>query len=168
VASDDEIIERIKKSLKELAYEGIIKASDGGSKMGAFILASCFIDYLAGFYYGGESTPSHYKGFVKKFLPMYNRNSLYHDLRCKIVHNYSEGGSYHFIDNTPDVHMATAKDGRIVVNLENFICDIKDVMERYFKLLENDVPLRNKAIIRYQNLGILTVNLVEIGLPTTR
>ena len=70
MASDDEIIERIKKSLKELAYEGIIKASDGGSKMGAFILASCFIDYLAGFYYGGESTPSHYKGFVKKFLPM--------------------------------------------------------------------------------------------------
>jgi hypothetical protein len=52
---DEEIIKRIKNSLSQLAFADVKKASDGGAKMGAFILASCFIDYLAGFYYGHKA-----------------------------------------------------------------------------------------------------------------
>ena len=36
--------------------------------MGAFILGSCFIEYLAGFRYGKETTHDDYKNFIKEFL----------------------------------------------------------------------------------------------------
>jgi len=36
-----------------MALDDVKNACKGGSKMGAFILASCFIDYMAGFMKGG-------------------------------------------------------------------------------------------------------------------
>lgn len=41
-----------------MAFLDIKKASNGKSKMGAFILSSCFIEYLAGFCYGKETSVS--------------------------------------------------------------------------------------------------------------
>lgn len=164
---ENTVIETIKKSLKDMAFGDIERASKGDAKMGAFILASCFIDYLSCYYYGGDSSPSHYKGFVKKYLPMYNGNSLYHDLRSKLVHNYTEGGSYYFIDNVPDIHMKKLTNGRTMLNLENFMLDIKNAMNKYFDLLDKDRTVRMKAINRYINARILSIVPLSELLPPT-
>ena len=50
------IISHIENALYNMAFLDIKKASIGNSKIGAFILASCFIDYMAGFVCGHQTT----------------------------------------------------------------------------------------------------------------
>lgn len=48
----------------------------------------------------------------KKYLgAKYDEARLYNDLRCKLVHNSSEGGSYVFTDDKSLLHMRKSKDG---------------------------------------------------------
>ena len=100
----EEIINHIKTTLEEMAFNGIKQASAGGSKMGAFILGSCFIDCLAGFVYGRQANGHDYKKFVRDYLKSYDPVKLYKDLRCALVHNYTEGGSYVFVAARPTLH----------------------------------------------------------------
>jgi hypothetical protein len=58
-------LNHIKFALFDMAFLDIKRASAGESKMGAFILASCFIEYMAGFIAGRETTNKDYKQFVK-------------------------------------------------------------------------------------------------------
>ena len=61
----------------------------------AFILLTCFIDYLGTLYAGADSTPQTFMDFVIEFMPLshngktYNAKDLYDALRSKLVHNYS-------------------------------------------------------------------------------
>jgi hypothetical protein len=145
-------------SIHDMAFLDIKRASDGKSKMGAFILASCFIDYLAGFRYGKNTKGLDYVRFAKIYLNgKYDASKLYQDLRCKLVHNYSEGGSYAFTDNHPELHNTKTSDGRIMINLENFISDIENVMNTYFNELKTDDEIFRLAQARYDKLGILTI-----------
>lgn len=146
-------------SLHNMAFLDIKRASDGKSKMGAFILSSCFIEYLAGFRYGKETTRDDYKLFISKYFKgKYNPDKLYTDLRCKLVHNYSEGGSYTFIDNRPELHKKETGDGKIILNLENFISDIEIVLKEYFEELKTDDSIFQLAIKRFLLLNILGIN----------
>ena len=95
------------------------------------------------------------------YLEGYDSETIYHDLRCGIVHNYSEGGSYIFMDSLPDLHFykSIGGIGKICLNLENFISDIETATEKYFsELVESDdlLALAQKrmtetSILRIQN-----------------
>lgn len=149
------------KSLHDMAFLDIKRAFDGKSKMGAFILAGCFIEYLAGFRYGKETTGQDYKNFVKNYMDYYDPESLYKDLRCKLVHNYSEGGSYTFIDGRMDLHFKKTQDNKKILNLENFILDIEAALNTYFiELDEEDSkgPLFKLAVNRLFKINILGIN----------
>lgn len=145
-------------SLYDMAFLDIKRASDGKSKMGAFILTSCFIEYLAGFRYGKETTGNDYKKFVRQYLTFYSAENLYKDLRCKLVHNYSEGGSYTFTDNRKDLHFKKTADNKIVLNLENFIADVEAALNTYFIELKEDQNLFTLAVDRLFKTNILGVN----------
>jgi len=145
-------------SLHDMAFQDIKRASGGNAKMGAFILASCYIDYLSGFRYGKNTKGLDYVRFVREYLTdKYDASKLYQDLRCKLVHNYSEGGSYAFTDNHPERHNVKIPDGRIMLNLENFIDDIESVLNQYFEELRTDDEKFKLAQNRYNKLGILTI-----------
>ena len=140
-----------------MAFLDIKKASAGGSKMGAFILASCFIDYMTGFVCGHETKGSDYKSFVTNYLPsVYDPSKLYKDLRCKLVHNYSEGGSYWFTDKKPHLHGQT-ESGRTIINLENFIDDLEDALRKLLEEIQRDPSIQKKAIDRYNAIGLLCI-----------
>lgn len=155
-------VELLWNSLHDMAFKDIIRASEGNSKMGAFILSSCFIEYLAGFRYGKETTSNDYKNFIKSYLPMYDGEKLYKDLRCKLVHNYSEGGSYMFTDNRPTFHFKKLTDGKLLLNLENFINDIENAMDFYFSELRTESKLFQLAYKRYLKLGLIGIKKVTI------
>ncbi len=122
---DKVIIDHIKHALYDVAFLDIKRASSGNSKTGAFILASCFIDYMAGFICGQKTTPTDYKNFVRCYLPaIYEPTKLYADLRCKLVHNYSEGGTYWLKHGQPQLH-GQVVGSRTVINLENFLDDLE-------------------------------------------
>ena len=149
------------RSLHDMAFLDIKRASDGKSKMGAFILASCFIEYLAGFRYGKETTGHDYKNFVRNYMDYYSPDKLYKDLRCKLVHNYSEGGSYTFVDDRRDLHFKKTQDKKQILNLENFISDIEAALHTYFIEFdeeEKNGPLFKLAVDRLFKIGILGIN----------
>lgn len=160
------LIIQMKESLYNMAYNDIVNAMESKIlPMGTFILASCLIDYIAGFRYGLEfdkkgniiNNSRNYKEFVKKYLTgKYEPENLYSDMRCKLVHNYSEGGSYRFIHNKPELHNKI-KFGKKYINLENFISDIKIAMDQYFIDLEDKESLQNIAQKRMEELSILSI-----------
>jgi hypothetical protein len=160
--STDARIKLIKHSLKEMAFEDIRRASAGGAKMGAFILASCFIDYLAGFYAGHKANADEYRAFITDFLSGYDPDKLYRDFRCGVVHNYTEGGSYVFTDGEKaGKHLTPLKDGRVLLNLEHFVDDIEKAMQKYFNRLDVDTDVVKKALKRLGRGGILSVGPVQ-------
>lgn len=95
------VIDKVEKSLKELALSDVDKCFKGGAKVGAFILLGCLIDAATGFWKGQDTTRTDYKDFVRQYLPKCDPESLYADLRCKLVHSYSEGGSYELMLKSP-------------------------------------------------------------------
>jgi hypothetical protein len=158
LADRQKFIDSLWHSLHDMAFLDIKRASEGKSKMGAFILASCIIDYLAGFRYGKHTKGLDYVRFAKYYLnDDYDASKLYQDLRCKLVHNYSEGGSYAFTDNHPELHKVKISDGRIMLNLEDFVSDVENAMNKYFDELRSDDELFKLAQTRYDKLGILTI-----------
>lgn len=164
-------IKLIIDSLTKNALGDIKRASDGGSKMGAFILCSCLIDAVAGFIKGADTKEKDYEAFVKIYLPSYNPTKLYKDLRCKLVHSYSEGGSYLFVDNRPDLHLKV-NDSKIIINLENFISDIESALAKFNDALldHSKTDLRNTAISRLDRNGIIKVSTLPVffgGPPVT-
>lgn len=151
------IIDHIKKALYNGAFLDIKKASSGKSNIGAFILASCFIDYMAGFVCGRETNRNDYIDFVSHYLPsIYNPSKLYEDLRCKLVHNYSVGGFYWLKDNKPQLHGQT-ESGRTIINLENFINDLEDAFNKLMGEIQSNPLKKQKAIKRYNSIGLLCV-----------
>ena len=149
------VVTKVKYSLENWDFEDINLASRGGSKRGAFILGSCFIDHLSCFYFGHSSTSSNYACFVDRFLPMYNGQNMYTDLRCKLVHNYSLGNQYALTHNRSKLHLKKDIDGKILINLKNFITEIKQAKEQYFAELKNDEQLQINFAKWYINGGVL-------------
>lgn len=156
--NDTDKINNVFHSLRCHALEDIKRASDGGSKMGAFILCSCLIDALAGFLKGGDTNNSDYKHFVQDCLSSYNPENLYRDLRCKLVHSYSEGGSYFFTDQNNSWHLQNYN-GKQVINLENFIQDIESALDYIENKIQNsnEVALRQNVIRRYDSNGVIQI-----------
>jgi hypothetical protein len=161
--TDEEKISAIVESLKMNALGDIKKASLGGSKLGAFILSSCLIEAIAGFIKGQDTTGNDYKNFVTNYLPAYDGDKLYKDLRCKLVHSYSEGGSYFFIDAKREHHMQ-AHGSKMIINLENFVFDVENALERFCAQLQNPLEsqLRQKAVRRFDDNGIIRVFVTTI------
>ncbi len=156
--SDPVKIATIIESLKHCALGDIKKASTGGSKVGAFILCSCLIDAMAGFIKGADTGQRDYKDFVRDYLSSYVPENLYQDLRCKLVHSYSEGGSYLFVDAKSHLHLQK-NNGKTIINLENFIDDIENALNEFSRKLQDpsETALRQKAIQRLDNNGIIQV-----------
>ncbi len=148
---NDEIIplfiNRLKFSLVHMAYTDIKKAVSENLIMGSFILCSCYIDYLAYYYSSNDNIGTRYKEFIKKYLGLYDPESLYKDLRCKLVHNYSEGGSYIFTHNAPINHLQlNSKYNKIYINLNNFISDLEHATEHFFNDLQNNDKMILEAV----------------------
>jgi hypothetical protein len=152
---DQAIIRHIKYVLYDMAFLDIKRASIGDSKMWAFILASCFIDYMAGFVCGQETGKKDYENFVCQYLPpIYDPSKLYADLRCRLVHNYSEGGSYWLTYNQPQLH-GQAVNNRTFINLENFVDDLENAFHKFVEHIELDPSAEQRAIDRYNSIGLL-------------
>jgi hypothetical protein len=151
------IIEQIKHSLYS-ALADIKRGFEGGSVIGSFMLGSCFIDAMAGFKYGQDGRlklGKVYREFVGEYLKDYDKVALYYDLRCQLLHNYSEGGSYEFTYRNPEKHLQFHDGKRKFINLENFIRDLELAMVKLFTELDESASTRNNALKRFEKYGLL-------------
>ena len=156
--TNEEKTKTIVESLTNNALGDIKKASLGGSKLGAFILSSCLIEAMAGFISGQDTAGDDYKYFVTHYMPTYDGIKLYKDLRCKLVHSYTEGGSYFFVDAKPELHMKRYG-SKLIINLENFISDVENALKQFCAQLQN--PSRPQVLQnvfkRFDKNGIISV-----------
>ncbi|HAR46555.1 MAG: hypothetical protein A2X56_04165 [Nitrospirae bacterium GWC2_57_13] len=159
----EELVSILDQNLFGWAYKDIERASvHGEAKLAGFVLGACFIDAMAGFYAGIDKDESkhrsgdRFKRFVTEYLPHYDAEKLWADLRCGLVHSYAEGGTYVFTDaNKAGYHFNTTATGHIILNLEDFCADLREAYRR----LRNDILTKNdcyqKAKKRYESMGLM-------------
>src|SRR5688572_16250386 len=135
--TDDDIIFKIVDSFKNLNLKQIreINRTQLEFTIAEFILCSCLIDQISGFRYNTDRTGYRYRKFVKEYLPRYNPDDLYEDLRNKLVHNYSIGIRHNLVSKQQGLHLHEAN-GNIYLNLEDFIADISTALNIYCHELE--------------------------------
>jgi hypothetical protein len=136
------------------------KDSQGGSTpLAAFILVSCAIDFLAGFMCGitsfkpsaGESSRI-YKAFVTKYLPQYDPEDVYINVRCRLAHNYTIGEDVALTNLKPQWHDPKGQNGQKTINFEDFCADFQAGARVYFNDLTID-PNLQAAFLRRFALG---------------
>ncbi|MGD0275411.1 MAG: hypothetical protein ABSB79_05065 [Syntrophales bacterium] len=128
-----------------------------------FILMSCAIDYLAGFWWG-ESTEGGlgrkaYTRFIDRyFIPRkrYNSQGIYDSLRNGLVHMFTIKKSlYELTFHEPENHLTVGKHGYIILNASNFRDDLFAAANRYFNEVEITPELLDKAFERYRRDGFI-------------
>lgn len=157
--TDDQIIDQIIHSFSKYNFRDIeeINKNELDFTIAEFILCSCFIDQISGFRYDTDKVGKRYRLFIKEYLPSYNPDELYEDLRNKLVHNYSVGNFYGLTRKAPQIHLQKLN-GVTHLNLENFINDLKVALTKYISELKSDNDIRRKALSWYASYKIIALH----------
>jgi hypothetical protein len=130
-------------------YEATKGEEDGTTPLAAFILVSCAIDFLAGFFCGIESfspkpgeSSNNYKDFVKEYLPQYEPEDIYKNVRCRLAHNYTIGGEVGLTHESRALHDPKGRKGAKIINFEDFFEDFTKAADKYFADLAFDSSLQ--------------------------
>lgn len=139
----------------DVTYDATRKP-DSGTPLAVFILVSCAIDALAGFYVGRDSFKTrdlgkNYKDFLAAYMPQYSADDLYYGIRCSLAHNYTIDRKIG-LTHGQTLHNIKFKNKKInkIINLDYFLPDFKEAVEKYFLDLESTPNLRNNFERRYQ------------------
>ena len=128
-------------------YEATKNQEEGSTPLAAFILISCAIDFLAGFYCGIESfqprnSSQNYKDFVTRYLPQYDPTDVYNHIRCRLAHNYSLGGDVALTHQNPERHDPNGTRGQRIINY-GFVANFQAAANSYFNELATDATLQH-------------------------
>jgi hypothetical protein len=176
----DSAIEQIEAILSVNGGEGI-------SHYSVFILCSCLIDWLAGYRYEGIPIPKdetknafRYKSFIRDYLSKvdnrYVADDLYHNLRCGLVHQYTEAyknASKFLFTHDPHLkptHLKSASSGkndnRKVLYIYKFFEDIKNAAKEMINEAQNNPDILKHFELRIKEVGILSGNIKIRGTLT--
>ena len=147
-------------------YNATKDAQNGSTPLAAFILVSCAIDFIAGFLAGipdfePGSAGANYKGFVKRYMPGYDPEDVYKNIRCRLAHNYTIGGGIGLIHLNPKVHDPLGSKGNKIINFDDFYSDFRKGAEEYFQDVETNSALQTNFLRRYA-LGFADVEKIVI------
>jgi len=158
--TEDQIIDQIIYSFTNYNLRDIQEMYNSPTEftIAEFILCSCLIDQISGFRYNTDKVGKRYKKFVREYLPNYNPEELYDDLRNKLVHNYSLGRHYNLTSKSAHLHLQTIN-GNTYLTIEYFLADIKSALSTYFNELRNDMLVRQNALNWYKQYNIIGQNM---------
>lgn len=160
--TDNQIIDHIENSLRNHNLSDIKEVSKSNMVIASFILCSCFIEQVSGFRYAvakKQSGKLMFEKFVKDYLQKYdsryNPEKLRTDLRNKLVHNYSIGDSYSLTMRSSNSHFQLDPNGRVKLNLENFLNDLEKAFNLWTSELRNVPEVKQNALKWYTKHNIL-------------
>ena len=149
-------IEEIISSFGQYAFGDIrhnIENKDNSKPIAAFILCSCLIDQLAAYTYnhGTKENAKYYKKFIQEYLPSYKPLSLYKDLRCLLVHNYSIGEYLSISTEDPLPANDTNNISATHITAKGLYNDLVKAFEKFTKELRTNTTTRTNALARYDD-----------------
>jgi hypothetical protein len=128
----------------------------------AFILITCFIDFLGTLYAGTDSKSTTFKDFISDFMRQqhdgvgYNGEDLYSALRNKLVHNYSIWqGKFVLTHGHPEKHLKLHQEQTRILNLETLFEDVEQAANDYFNRVELDPDLQQRLSKRITKVGTI-------------
>lgn len=155
-------IDRQEKIFRDWYLKGIestyaaTQKDNAGSPLMAYILSSCLIDSLAGYYQGRTKA----SGFTKNYLAFIDRyirplssevaDNLW-QIRCNLVHDFTLPGSVSLSHNQSPLHGALTETG-LVINFDNLWDVIKKAFDKYFIEVRQSDELMEKFFIRCKAL----------------
>ena len=160
-----ELVQRMFQAYENLALVDIERALEGNCKLGALILAACFIDYMAKIAgvisgsIGKNKSRDNYIAFVRQYMLSYDAEKLYEDLRCDLVHAYTGLGEYMYVADNSDVHLKMAgSPSKMLVNVEDFISDVKAAFYRFREEVLSD---GNKIQLVFSRIKEKRIGFIE-------
>jgi hypothetical protein len=137
----------------------------------AFILLTCYIDFLGSLLAGKDASPTTFGDFVRRFISpsdkpsRYDPDDLYKSLRSKLVHNHAIWNArYYLTHGRPELHLKPVNTDGTVLNLEDFFQDVEGASRAYFRAVDSDHELQRKLASRLDKVGTLDdVQLVYDG-----
>jgi hypothetical protein len=130
----------------------------GGTPLAAFLLLSCGIDAISGFYAGRTSehgTGAQYKSFVRKYMPTYSPENMYEKLRCALAHNFAVDQGLALTHGQSHLHNVRDLTGETIVkNFENVFFDFQAGIKRYFEDLDSSDDLKLRFMNRFRKFGL--------------
>ena len=149
-------VDEFERYFDERIVHEIATAIEVGLQTAPYILISCAIDFLTTFWAGANSTRARYRDFVNAFFAGYDGESLYRELRCRMVHNHTVGETAIICWDEPDLHGCTSGDGTVVLNLEQFFQDFIEAKNKYFAALRTSPEVLQNQIARFNDMGVLS------------
>jgi len=150
--------EQIIHSLRNYNLGDIKKIAQMDTVIASFTLCSCFVEQVSGFRYAKvkhKTGNEMFKSFVKDYMSQYDPSKLRDDLRNRLVHNYSLGEKYSLTMGSNGYHLKADKNGRLILNLENFINDIEGAFTKWTEELRTNSEVRNNALIWFSKFQII-------------
>ena len=137
--------------------------------LSGFVLMTCAIDYLAGFWWG-KSTKNQveaaYTGFIDRYFPSgrYDSKGLYDSLRNGLVHMFTiKDKKYALTHNHPVLHLSSDQSSnQVILNASDFRDDLLAAKQWYFADVEANPELMDKLIERYQRDGFMSLVTVKV------
>jgi len=148
-------VDEFERYFDEVILSEIRAVIELGLQTALYILISCAIDFLVTFWAGSDSTRTHYQDFVNTFFVAYDGESVYRELRCRMLHNYTVGEHIIVCWDEPDLHGCTTDEGEVVLNREQFFDDFVDAKNRYLAALRREPDLLDNHIARFNEMGVL-------------
>lgn len=156
---DNEIIPVVEGIFNVWILGGIDALVQSTGQSLAFVLISCAIEYLAGFWKGGPTNQTDYINFLSEYTEFslkYTPKDVYKSLRCGLVHNFTiHNGVYCLTFADTRNHLRKSKTGHIILNFENFYLDFKKLKEAFFTRAKTDNAAKTRFIARFRDKGFL-------------
>jgi len=160
---DDESINILCVGLKQRAYGEIQDLTRGDTVLASFMVCCCFIEQMATYRYGTTNVGSkEFIEFAKEYLPAYDPFGLRNDLRNKLVHNYALGRKYALTARNHELHLEGIRSGKQVINLENFVADLGDAINRLVTQLRDDPGIKKNALKVMHKIHVISKNIIEL------
>lgn len=127
--------------------------------IGGFILAGCFIDQISCYRYN-ESSDRSYQNFIEEYLPAYKDLKLQSRLRHQLTHNYSVAKELAVGSKIPHLHLKPLGIATML-NLDDFVKDLKEAFEFYKKQIHNSGEVRENAFHWAQRHKIIKMSTLS-------
>jgi len=154
--TDEQKLQTIIHSLQEFPLRDIKlinQQTNPEFPLATFILCSCFLDQMSGFRYNNNNVGYRYKQFIIDYMPQYDAEKIYRDIRCRLVHNYSTTKFFSLTRHDPrHLHWYVTI---VILSATHFILDIENAFQQFSNDILKDPKAKRNAIAWYDKYNIL-------------